>query len=80
MNDDFVLGDSNAICDVCGFKFKGSQLRKRWDGAMTCSKDWESRHPLDTLKSRQERQNVKDARPEPEYRFLTTNEVQPEDL
>lgn len=78
--DHFVLGDTNAICDVCGFKFKGSQLKKRWDGAMVCSDDFERRHPQDFIKARPERNNVKDARVEPTPRFLAVNEVQPEDL
>jgi hypothetical protein len=37
----------NAICDVCGFKFKASQLSKRWDGMMVCKHDYEVRHSLD---------------------------------
>jgi len=39
--------DYNTICDACGFKFKASDLRKRWDGLMVCSKDYEIRHPMD---------------------------------
>lgn len=74
MSDAFILGDSNAICDVCGFKYKQSQLRKRWDGAMVCDPDWESRHPQDFVKARPERNNVKDPRPEPEHRFVDLNE------
>jgi hypothetical protein len=42
----------NALCDVCQFKFKASQLRKRWDGLMVCDKDWELRHPLDFYQTR----------------------------
>lgn len=80
MNDQFILGDTNSICDVCGHKYKGSQLRKRWDGAMVCSADFETRHPQDLIKARPERNNVKNARFEPAYRFLAANEVQPEDL
>ena len=80
MNDQFILGDSNAICDVCGFKKKQSQLKKRWDGAMVCSEDWESRHPQDMIKARPERNNVKDARTEPEHRFLGSNEISSDDL
>lgn len=79
-NDSFILGDSNAICDCCGFKFKQSQLRKRWDGAMVCSKDWETRHPQDLVKARPERSIVKDARPEPEPRFVSPNEITADDL
>lgn len=78
--DEFILGDSNGICDVCGFKLKQSQLRKRWDGAMVCSADFETRHPQDSIKIRGERNNVKDARPEPEYRFLAVGEISGDDL
>jgi hypothetical protein len=78
--NDFILGDSKACCDVCGFHFKGSQLRKRWDGAMVCSKDYEVQHPQDNIKIRAERNNVKDARPEPEYRFLAVGEITAADL
>jgi len=80
MDNYFVLGDHNSICDVCGFKYKGSQLRKRWDGAMCCSDDWEARHPRDNPRIKPEKNNIKDARPEQEPRYLSTNEIQPEDL
>lgn len=56
----------NAICDVCGFKFKNYQLRKRWDGLMVCSADWEPRHPLDFYKPRAPRAPIPWARPEPQ--------------
>lgn len=45
-----VLGDWNAICDVCGFKYKASELKEQWDGdklLMVCQDDWEPRHPMD---------------------------------
>ena len=78
--NDFYLGDTKSCCDVCGFHFKGSQLRKRWDGAMVCSKDFELRHPQDTIKIRGERNNVRDARIEPEYRYLGATEISGDDL
>ena len=80
MSDNFILGDSKACCDVCGFDCKQSQLRKRWDGAMVCSADFELRHPQDSLKARPERNTVKDARPAPAYRFLDANEITAADL
>lgn len=73
-NDGFILGDSNAICDCCGFKVKQSELKKRWDGAMVCKADWEPRHPQDSVKVRPERNNVKDARVEPTIRYVGLNE------
>ena len=48
--DYFKEGDWNAFCDVCGFKYKASELRKRWDGMMVCSRDYEERHPQDFIR------------------------------
>jgi hypothetical protein len=79
-HDTFILGDSNGICDCCGFKFKQSQLRKRWDGAMVCKADWEPRHPQDFVKARPERNNVKNARPGAEPRFVEANEITADQL
>jgi hypothetical protein len=42
----------NALCDVCGFKKKASELRKRWDGFMVCKEDFEHRHPMDFYTTR----------------------------
>ncbi len=56
-------GDWNAVCDSCGFQFKASQLRKRWDGFMVCKDDWEARHPLDFIKTPRERISTPWARP-----------------
>lgn len=43
------------ICDVCGFRFPSDKLKKRWDGLMTCESDWETRHPQDFIRVRQEK-------------------------
>lgn len=51
LNTYFRDGDWNAICDSCGFKYKASQLRERWDGMMVCPKDFEFRHPLDFIRA-----------------------------
>lgn len=40
-------GQWNVICDVCGFKFKSGDIKKRWDGLQVCKDDWEIRQPLD---------------------------------
>ena len=45
--DYLKLGDQNAYCDECGFKFKLSELLDRWDGAKVDRKCWEPRHPRD---------------------------------
>ncbi len=48
-------GDWNAKCDRCGQTFRGSMLRKTWQGLWVCLKDWEPRHPQDFVKSVPER-------------------------
>lgn len=69
--DKLVLGDWNAICDVCGFKYKASQLKKRWDGFMVCPEDWEVRHPQDFVRSKPDDQSVPWTRPEPTDTFIS---------
>ena len=46
-HDYLKLGDQNAICDVCGFKYKLSELKQRWDNLLVCDTDFETRHPMD---------------------------------
>ena len=51
--------------------FRKSQTRKTWDGFVVCKKDWEPRHPQDIGQTpREDKQFVKDARPEPDEVFL----------
>ena len=45
--DYFKHGTNNALCAVCGFKFKRDELKLRWDNCWVCPKDWEPRHPRD---------------------------------
>lgn len=54
----------NAICDVCGFKYKHFELQPRWDGMMVCRKDWEPRHPLDFFRIRRTEKPPAWTRPE----------------
>lgn len=46
-NDYYKHGDQNAYCDVCGFKFKLSDMLDRWDGMKVDQACWEPRHPRD---------------------------------
>lgn len=52
--DWFNLGDHNAICYVCGFKRKASEMRLRWDGVYVCQEDFEIRQPQDFVKGAEE--------------------------
>ena len=63
--DFLALGDWNATCDMCGKKFKSSMLKKRWDGAMVCPPDWETRHPQDFVRSVPDAQTPPYTRPVP---------------
>lgn len=80
MKDYYKHGDNNVICDVCGFKVKASQTRRRWDGLVVCREDWEPRHPQDFVRGRRDRQVPAVIRPEPADKFLTDNEVTVDDL
>lgn len=60
----FVSGEWEVFCDVCGFKFKASQLRKQWDNLMVCSADFETRHPQDFVRASVDKMAVPWSRPE----------------
>lgn len=51
-------GRWNAICDVCGFKFKSDEIKKRWDGLRVCSADFELDHPQKYLRVQEDRSSV----------------------
>lgn len=63
-------GDWWAICDSCGRKFKASQLRKRWDGLMVCSEDWNPRQSLDFVRPNPDKITVPWTRPRPADVFI----------
>ena len=45
--DYLKLGDWNAYCDGCKFKFKASELKIDWKGLYKCPSCWDARHPMD---------------------------------
>jgi len=63
-------GDWIADCDVCGRKYKASQLQKRWDGLMCCTQDWEIRQPQDFVRGVADTQVAPWTRPEPADQFI----------
>lgn len=64
-------GSYNATCDVCGFQFKASELKLRWDGFWCCPEDWESRNPQDFIKTIKDATKLPFTRPEPTDVFIT---------
>lgn len=67
----YVRGEWKALCDICGVEYKASQLQKRWDGFMVCSKDWEPRHPQDFVRGVADFQTPPYTRPETQDIFLS---------
>lgn len=43
-------GDWLAACDICGFRFYASQLKKNWKGEYVCEADFELRHPQEFIR------------------------------
>jgi hypothetical protein len=68
--DHLVLGDYNAVCFECGFKFKASELKRHWKGYHVCSNCWEPRHPQDFVRAAPEEGTVPWAQPEPADIFV----------
>ena len=63
-------GEWNALCDVCGFKFKASTLKQRWDGLMCCASDWEPRHPQEMIRPIPDQNKLPWTRPDPQDMFV----------
>ena len=71
MRNHLKLGDWNVACDVCGLKYKASQIKKRWDGLMVCSRDYEQRHPSDFLRIKTEKISVPFVRPDSAINYIS---------
>lgn len=70
---EYISGDWWVICDVCGFKHRSSNVKHRWDGLIVCKDDWETRHPLDFIKTRSDKQDVPFSRPRPTDVFISSS-------
>ena len=66
-------GDWLTICDVCGRKYKATNLKKRWDGLMCCDDDWEIRQPQDFVKGQADHQIAPWLRDESSNNFIPFN-------
>jgi hypothetical protein len=65
----YTSGDWWIICDVCSKKVKASTSKKRWDGLIVCTDDYESRHPQDYLRAKTDKIAVPFSRPRVEDDF-----------
>lgn len=64
----YIPGDRWGVCDVCGYDFRMSELRLRWDNKLVCSRDFETRHPLDFFRVQPDKET-----PEGEIRVPPTD-------
>lgn len=73
----YASGERNALCDVCGVKYKSNQLKKRWDGFMVCSVGscWEPRHPQDYIRGPRPEKAPAWTRPEPANSFVSVSYI-----
>lgn len=60
----FKHGSWNAVCDVCGFRWKAELIKERWDSLRTCPECFELRNPLDLIRTPLENTTVPYQRPE----------------
>lgn len=64
MRNSHALGDHLATCDECGFVYRVSEMKKRWDGALVDSRCWEPRHPQDFIRAKKDPYPLKLVRPQ----------------
>ncbi len=65
-------GQWSIICDVCGFEFLNTEVKKRWDGLIVCEDDFETDHPQKYLRVRSDGHTVNPIREEPEPIFIVS--------
>ncbi len=59
-------GDHAAVCDICGIRFRRSQLRHNWKRQLVCGRCYDERNPQDyKITPKGDQQAVVGARPEP---------------
>ena len=68
--DFYKSGDFNAICDLCGMKYKASKLKKTWDNKYNCRKCWEPKHPQYSVKGVKDDLTTPFVRAEPTDTFI----------
>ena len=64
------VGTWRVVCDVCGFRFLNTEVRKRWDGLIVCDRDFETKHPQLMLRVPKENITPPFIRPEPADVFI----------
>jgi hypothetical protein len=76
-SDYLKLGSHNALCDICGQKFKIEQLFRTWDGYMACRINgcYNPRQPQDFVRGVLDNQSVAINRPDQPDEFTPAAEA-----
>jgi hypothetical protein len=76
----YKSGQWNVTCDVCSKKIKAEDAKQRWDGFIVCPDDYEQRHPMDFIRTRQDKISVPFTRPIPPEAFNLRLSIANEDI
>lgn len=71
----YKAGLWNVICDRCSLQVKSNEIRREWTGSLVCPSCYETRHPQDFLKVRQDRIAVPFSRPDPEETYVAVSYI-----
>ena len=63
-NAGYQKGNHWMVCDLCGFDYRKSDMKKTWDGLWSCPFDWEPKQPQLEIKAIKDLQAVRDPRPD----------------
>ena len=73
MRNYFKSGSWNITCDRCSKKTKADEIKKEWTGFLVCPVCFETRHPQDFVRARQDKISVPFTRPRPVGVFVIVN-------
>lgn len=66
----YASGQFNVTCDICSKKIKSGIMKQRWDGFLVCPSCFETRHPQDFVRARQDKISIPFSRPIPTLVFI----------
>lgn len=67
--DYYKPGSWNTVCYFCGFKRKGDEMLRYWQGFYVCPEHWEARQPQDFARSVPDNQSPPWSQPQPQWVF-----------
>lgn len=73
MSNYWKQGSWNCICDRCGQKKKADQVKQDWQGFIVCNECYETRHPMDFIRTRIDKQTVPFSRPYGTNTYITVS-------